>query len=83
LRQVEEDGSFDEAGELRQIRDRLETLRREETVLTGHELDLVRLEIAFLAGQQRRLSLRQAPTPAAAAIAGAPADDFWAGWDDH
>lgn len=76
---MEESGSFDETGELRQIRDRLETLRRDGAVLTGFELDLVRLEIAYLTGQQRRLATRErVPTTR---VEPAAADDFWAGWD--
>jgi hypothetical protein len=80
LRQEEGSGSFDETGELRQIRDRLETLRRDEAVLTGFELDLVRFEIAYLTRQQRLLAPRE---PVVAAVSAEPsgADDFWAGWD--
>lgn len=82
MRQAEEPGSFDETGELRQIRDRLETLRRDEAVLTGFELDLVRFEIAYLTRQQQRLSPRRRVAVAASSVEpAAAADDFWAGWD--
>jgi hypothetical protein len=80
LRHMERTGSPDETGELRQIRDRLETLRKDEAALTGYELDLVRFEIAYLLRQQARLEPRRAEA-VSAPVAAPSADDFWAGWD--
>lgn len=77
---MEGHGSFDETGEVRQLTARLETLRKDETVLAGYELDLVLYEIARLT---RRLAALEAQVPRSPVVAGLqPAEDFWSGWDD-